>query len=90
MPVIDVSDLDVHVLINALWKRSTQHRPPRSSEISHEQIAKHLANTKYINYIAGRGIKVSFRDLTKVNTFMYNRDMGPGTFEAVVAELRAT
>jgi len=94
MSVIDVSDLDVHVLIAALWKRShpaaffMMNRFPAPQECPREDIKQHLAHSKYIDYLNGRCIKVDFSDLTKVNTNMYNRDMGPNAFENIVAQLR--
>lgn len=41
----------------------------------------------YIDYYCGKPIKIDFRDLTSVDPRLYNRDAGPGAFEAVLKSI---
>ena len=96
MSVIDVSDIDVCVLIQALWSNmkpasfflmSGLPSPPAPSL---EHIKEHLRDCRYyVDYINGRCIKTDFSDLKNVDTRLYNRDAGNGAFERIVAQLRA-
>lgn len=91
---MDISDLDVHEVIAELWRRShpagffivTRIHAPQT--LDRAIIADHLANDKYIDYLEGRCIKIDFSNLTRVDPHLYDRDMGPGAFAAVVAYLR--
>lgn len=95
METIDISDLNVHDVILALWK----NMEPASffmfnpgvkvpGQPSRAKVDEYLARSKYIDYLEGRAIKADFGDLTKVRTFLYNRDGGQGAFERIVADLR--
>ena len=41
----------------------------------------------YIDYFCGRAIECDLRGDT-VDSYLYNRDMGPGAFESVVEKMR--
>jgi hypothetical protein len=94
--VIDISDLDLNVVIKELWRNMAPAaffmfnnvRPP--NEPSDQEISEHLQHSKYIDYLAGRGIKTDFSDLRKVDTRWYNRDAGPDAFEKIVSKLIKT
>jgi hypothetical protein len=94
MTTIDISDLDLNIVLKELWKNMTPAaffrfnnvKPP--TEPSDLEIAKQLQHSKYIDYLSGRCIKTDFSDLTKVDTRLYNRDTGPNAFENIVSKLR--
>ncbi len=94
MSYIDISDLDICLVIKALWNnmepasffRYSGIKPP--PEPSADDIMSQLENSKYIDYLNGRCIKTDFSDLTKVDTRLYNRDAGNNAFENIVAQLR--
>lgn len=95
MSTVDISDLDLVVLIKALWNNMQPAAffrfapispPPKPSS---EEIMETLKSTRYyLDYLNGRCIKTDFSDLTKVNTRLYNRDAGDGAFERIISELR--
>ena len=93
MAVVDISDIDVVVLIRELWKNQRIaaffHDAPWMAppEPSNNEIMSHLEWGR-IDYIAGRCIKTDFSDLKHVNTRLYDRDAGEGTFERIIAKLR--
>ena len=96
MSTIDVSDLNLHGLILALWKNMKpaaffRFAPSAliPSEPSREEIDQALKSKYGIDYLGGRCIKTNFSDLTKVDTRLYNRDAGEGAFERIVAQLRS-
>lgn len=94
MSVINISDLDLYLLIQELWKHMTsasffiQYGSPPYDDPSNEDIAKALIHDNYIYHLNGRCIKTNFSDLTKVNTRPYNRDGGDEAFENIVSKLR--
>ena len=96
MSVIDVSDLNLHSLITALWTnmkpacffKNAGLQAPIS--VTPEQIDKELKSQRgNLDYLEGRAIKTNFNDLTKVETKWYNRDAEENAFEKIVASLRA-
>lgn len=100
MSVIDVSDLNLHLLIRALWngskpatyfqtsdaKNNGVQAPCRIADQEIDDLIK--SNDGTIEYIGGRAIKTNFSDMTQVDTFCYDRQAGKGAFEKVVASLR--
>ena len=64
------------------------NRFPAPQECPIEVIEAQLAHSKDIDYLNGRCIKIDFSDLTRVDPYLYNRDMGANAFENVVAQLR--
>ena len=94
MSVVDISNVDLVVLIKALWNNMkpaaffTMSGIPSPSGPSEQEVLDHLKRDKYIDYLNGRCIKTDFSDLTKVSTRMYNRDAGEGAFEKIVNQLR--
>lgn len=93
MAIIDISDIDLVVLVQNLWKHqklgafflNAPWMVPSEPCIGD---IKACLEAGYIDYIAGRCIQTNFSDLTKVNTRSYDRDAGEGTFERIVADLR--
>ena len=100
MSIIDVSDLNLHLLILALWNGSKPAAFFQSSDaknngvqapcrITSQEIDDLIkTNDGTIEYIGGRAIKTNFSDMTQVDTFCYDSQAGKGAFEKVVASLR--
>ena len=100
MSTVDVSDLNIHELIKALWRnrqpaaffntfdamRGGAKPPP---EPTNQEIDNALQNPYGIDYLNGRGIKVDFKNRHAVNSRLYNRDAGEGEFERIVASMRS-
>lgn len=85
---IDISDLDIKVLLKVLWKSTitasffvTNNLPPPE----YVEPEKYL---KYFDYHCGKPIKTDFSDLRKVYCKGYDRDAGDGTFLKIVKTLR--
>ena len=82
MSTVDISDLHLPSLIQALWcnmKPATFFSASGvtfPSSPSMDDISSALSRSKYIDYLAGRCIKSDFSDLTTVNTALYNRNAG--------------
>lgn len=64
------------------------NRFPAPQECPREDIKQQFAHSKYIDYLNVRCIKINFTNLTRVDPYLYNRDMGPNAFENVIAQLR--
>lgn len=94
MSSVNISDLNLHTVILALWRNMEPASfftlsgltPP--GKPSHDEIDAQLGKYKSLDYLAGRCIKTNFSNLEKVNTYGYNRDAGDGAFERIVDEIR--
>ncbi len=96
---MDISDLDLCLLIKALLKymnRLSFHKisgielssdddDAYNEDVLDQCILDALSESKYIDYIAGYRIKTNFSDL---NTQSYNQNAGDNAFENIVAKLR--
>jgi hypothetical protein len=100
MTTLDISDLHLPTLIVALWRNrkpasffnsfaaySSNVKPPL--EPTWEEIERQLKSYPYIDYLAGRGIKTNFKDLTKVDSAGYDRDTENLTFSEIVNQVRS-
>jgi hypothetical protein len=101
MSSVNISGLDKAELLAALYNRAivlglgALHADP--ADMTAEEAATHIAQAKhpraksesiYFDYLKGRVMKVDIGG-DEMTTAVYNRDMGPGAAEAVVAALRA-
>ena len=97
MTTIDVSDIDLYLLIRELWRC----REPAAffslsgvtspAEPTDEDIRRALSNPMNpndIDYLCGRGIKTNFSDLKNVDMKWYDRDAGEGAFKRAVDRIR--
>lgn len=88
----DISGIDRDLLLFRLWQATCQHNNGRwPVEFDLDQ-AKGQANVAgYVDYACGRPIKATILDesVTMVDTSLYDRDAGVGTFQRVVDTIRA-
>lgn len=93
--MVNISDLDLHTLILALWMNSkfmdffqrqgiTLPPPPTYQEID---TALRTGNN-YIDHINGRPIHVDFDNLARVDATEYNKLVGSGAFEKIIRDMR--
>ena len=85
MSTFDVSDLPLPVLIQALWSHAISVGPlariglatpqPPSIETVTQDMARMSTDLDYYRAVA---IKTNFRDMTRVNPCLYDRDAGDG------------
>jgi len=94
MSYINISNLRIHLVIKALWnnmKPASFYQfsgMPSPQEPSDDEIDRELSSRRgYIDYIAGRCIKIDFSDLTKIDPRLYDRDAGEGAFKRIISEL---
>lgn len=92
---IDISDLDLYNVIKALWNSAYPNPIYRFSgtvppgEPDNNEIDNTLRRFNgYIDYIAGRPLKVDFNNLKQIDPRLYNRDAGDGAFQKVISKLR--
>lgn len=92
---VDIRGLDKAKLLAALFNRSHQQgfglrdlsgaAPMTAAEA--QQILEERGERLYFDYLKGRVLKVDLgQDFTRDD--LYDRDVGPGAFAAVVEELR--
>jgi len=90
---VDISGLDKAAVLAALYNRArTQglgmlHYTPEDMTVEE---AKEIldAGETYFDYLKGRVMKVRLRG-DSFDSFLYNRDNGPGAAEAVIEELHS-
>lgn len=90
---IDITGIDPADLLAALYNRSS----PRGmgfvrfdpTPMTREQAVGLLVSKSYFDYLYGRVIKVDFRDPDRVQSRLYDREIGVGTVQAVIDQLRA-
>jgi hypothetical protein len=97
---VDASRVEFHALIRAMWRAaplaaffakapSMAPQAPTDAEIDAELVR----NGGYIDYLNGRPIKTSFRDLERINCAGFDRDAGgydsnnTGALARIVASL---
>ena len=93
MSTVDISGIDKHQLLQALWTRSKpatffgqSGRVPPDFNLT---VAKsQLSNDGYADYICGRAIKTNIYQEDIVDPYLYDRDAGEGAFQEVVDSLR--
>lgn len=85
----DITGINLYDLIRELWNNTLplgygffHNIPPSDSDIENS------IDDGYIDYLNGRPIKTYFKDPKSVNSSLYDRDAGPGTFKTVVNKLR--
>jgi hypothetical protein len=99
MTTIDISDINLHQLIIALWDCSRpasffdsndaflgKSLPPALPTA--EEINQSFSGSGRIDYLAGRAIKTNFSDPNNVDTTFYDKYHGEGSFEKIVEQLR--
>jgi hypothetical protein len=88
MEYIDISDLDIRLLLEMLWKCTITASFYRYSNIEPPKYEEPDKYYKYIDYHCGRPIKIDFTDMTKIYYKGYDRDAGDGTFLKIVSIIR--
>lgn len=95
MSTVDISGIDKARLLMGLYNRSHQQgmgfmHARGARQMTLEEAQKELDHNPdaYFDYLHGRVMKVSLKG-DALSTFGYNRDVGEGAAEAVVASLRA-
>jgi hypothetical protein len=83
---VDISGLDLHVLVHELWK---QQVPVVTRGFDPTEVEAILASKhKYFYYISGRAMKFT-ADGRRVDPSHYDEQAGEGTMARIVAALRA-
>ena len=89
MEIIDISDLDIKILLKELWDNTIIASffilNPDIPEPPYEEPNIYY---KYFDYHCGRPIKTDLSNLHKVYYKGYDRDAGDGTFLKIVSKLR--
>jgi len=98
MSTVDISGLDIHDVVRALWRETNfigtplqivRHIPSATpKEPSNQEIDEALKMRSTIDYIAGKPIKTDFSNIYAVDPFYYDRDAGKGKFQDVINTLR--
>lgn len=85
---VDISDLDIKVLLKELWNNTITAAFFRFSDIPAPPYSEPEKYNTYFDYHCGRPIKTNFEDMTKVWYKLYDRDAGEGKFMEIVNKLR--
>ena len=85
---IDISDLDIKVLLRELWNNTITAGFFRYNGAPPPPYVEPERYDTGFDYHCGRPIKTDFSDLKNVETRDYNRDAGDNAFEKIVATLR--
>jgi len=89
METLDVSDLDIKVLLKELWTNTiTAGFYKFNTDVKKPEYSEPEYYNRYFDYHCGRPIKTDFSNLNKVVTSLYDRDAGNGKFLEIVTKLR--
>ena len=88
MDYIDISDLDIRILLHMLWDCTITASFYKYNNIEPPSYTEPDKYYKYFDYHCGRPIKTDFTDMTKVLYKGYDRDAGDGTFLKIVYVMR--
>jgi hypothetical protein len=88
MEYIDISDLDIKLLLELLWESTITASFYKYNNIEPPKYEEPDKYYKYFDYHCGRPIKTDFTDMTKVSYIGYDRDAGDGTFLKIVSIIR--
>lgn len=89
MDTIDVSDLDIKILLKELWISTiTASFYKYNTSVSVPGYSEPEKYNTYFDYHCGKPIKTNFEDMSKIWYKPYDRDAGDGKFLEIVTRLR--
>ena len=91
--IIDISGLNKKEVLRALFRAAKPlglgllyYNP--NDDISDEQAAKIMSGKGYIDYLAGRLMKINLTEsTTMLDVYLFNRDNGEGAAQRAIAEI---
>jgi hypothetical protein len=87
---IDVSDLDIKVLLKELWNNTiTASFYTYNPHVQLPEYSEPDKYNRYFDYHCGRPIKTDFTNAREVISIGYDRDAGQGKFLEIVTKLRS-
>ena len=94
--VVDCSDLERNAVIRALWQASgaasffatVAVAPPAALPTDDDIAAATQRSGAYIDYLAGRVMKIAFDKYPLIEPWLYDRDNGEGAAARVIAGVR--
>lgn len=89
MDSIDISDLDIKILLRMLWETTIIASFFRYSNIAPPPYTEPDKYYRYFDYHCGRPIKIDFSNMKNVIYKGYDRDAGEGTFLKIVKVMRS-
>jgi len=85
---IDISDLDIRILLRMLWETTITASFFKYNNIVPPPYTEPDKYYTYFDYHCGRPIKIDFSNMKDVIYSGYDRDAGKGTFLKIVKIMR--